>query len=91
MSTPIEPIAVPLMAAGDLVGCSRTQFKKIFVDEGLVRPVDLGARGLSVIVSELRDAVHKRAEAIRSGAIVPPIRHSHSTFCVGNARKLSFV
>lgn len=72
----VKPISIPLMRAHELVGCSRTQFKKIFVDGGLIDPVDMGARGLSVIVAEVEVAIHKRAEAIRSGAIVPPIRSS---------------
>lgn len=73
----IKPITVPLMNAHHLVGSgSRTQFKKVFVDSGLVKPVDMGARGLSVIVAEVEDAVRKRAAMIRSGEIVPPIRSS---------------
>jgi hypothetical protein len=75
----INPIAMPLMRAHELVGCSRTNFKKIFVDEGWVKPVDMGARGLSVIVAEVEDAVRKRAAMIRSGEIVPPIRNSTSS------------
>jgi hypothetical protein len=72
----VKPIAIPLMHAHQLVGCARTQFKKIFVDEGWVKPVDMGARGLSVIVAEVEEAVRKRAAMIRSGEIVPPIRSS---------------
>ncbi len=72
----LKPIAIPLMRAHQLVGSSRTQIKKIFVDGGLVDPVDMGARGLSVIVSEVEEAVRKRAAMIRSGEIVPPIRSS---------------
>jgi hypothetical protein len=70
-----KPISIPLVRAHELLGSgSRTQFKKIFVDSGLVTPVDLGGRGLSVIVAELEAAVQKRAEAIRSGEIIPPVR-----------------
>jgi hypothetical protein len=72
----IKPIAIPLQDAHQLVGCARTQFKKIFVDEGWVKPVDMGARGLSVIVAEVEEAVRKRAAMIRSGEIVPPVRSS---------------
>jgi hypothetical protein len=72
----IKPIAIPLMQAHQLVGCSRTQFKKIFVDGDLIEPVDMGARGLSVIVAEVEEAVRKRAAMIRSGEIVPPVRSS---------------
>jgi predicted DNA-binding transcriptional regulator AlpA len=72
----VKPIAIPLMQAHQLVGCSRTQFKKIFVDEHLIKPVDMGARGLSVIVTEVEEAVRKRTAMIRSGEIVPPIRSS---------------
>jgi hypothetical protein len=73
----IRPLTVPLVSAHELVGSgSRTQFKKVFVDSGLVKPVDMGARGLSVIVAEVEDAVRKRAEMIRSGALIAPIRSS---------------
>jgi hypothetical protein len=72
----VKPIAIPLMQAHLLVGSSRTQFKKIFVDGGLIDPVDMGARGLSVIVAEVEEAVRKRAAMIRSGEIIPPIRSS---------------
>jgi hypothetical protein len=73
----IKPITVPLARAHELLGSgTRTQFKKVFVDTGLIQPVDMGGRGLSVIVSELEAAVLKRAEAIRTGSLVPPIRNS---------------
>jgi hypothetical protein len=72
----VKPIAIPLMQAHQLIGCSRTQFKKIFVDGKLVEPVDMGARGLSVIVAEVEEAVRKRAAMIRSGEIVQEIRSS---------------
>lgn len=70
-----EPLTVPLQNAHELLGSgSRSQFRKTFVDTGLVVPVDMGARGLSVLVDEVRAAVRKRADMIRSGEIVPPIR-----------------
>jgi hypothetical protein len=72
----VKRITIPLNEAHQLVGSSRTQFKKIFVDGGLIDPVDMGARGLSVIVAEVEEAVRKRAAMIRSGEIVPPIRSS---------------
>jgi hypothetical protein len=71
---PAEPVAIPLVRAHELVGCSRTQFAKIWVESGLIQPVDLGGRGRSVILAELQAAIKKRTEAIRSGEIVPPIR-----------------
>jgi hypothetical protein len=70
----IEPLAVPVAKAHLLIGCSQSTFYKIWIHEGWVAPVDLGGRGRSVIVDELRAAMQKRAEAIRAGAIVPPIR-----------------
>ncbi len=77
MSESLKPITVPLMNAHELVGSgSRTQFKKVFVDTGLVKPIDMGARGLSVIVAEVEAAVLKRAEDIRSGKLVAPVRNS---------------
>jgi hypothetical protein len=70
----IEPIAIPISKAHLMVGCSQSTFYKFWIGEGLVKPVDLGGRGQSVIVDEVKAAMLKRAEAIRSGAIVPPIR-----------------
>lgn len=76
MNTQLKPIAIPLARAHELVGCSRTQFSKVWVDGGLVKPLDMGGRGLSVLLSELETAIEKRAAAIRSGELVPPIRSS---------------
>jgi hypothetical protein len=71
------PLTVSLTKAHEFLGAgSRTQFKKTWVDSGLVKPVDMGGRGLSIIVAELEEAVRKRAEMIRSGELVPPIRSS---------------
>jgi hypothetical protein len=70
----IEPLAVPVAKGHLLVGGSQSSFYKIWIGEGWVKPVDLGGRGQSVIVEEVKAAMRKRAEAIRSGAIVPPIR-----------------
>lgn len=70
----VEPIAVPLSKGHELVGVSQSSFYKIWIGEGWVEPVDLGGRGQSLLVAEVRAAAIKRAEAIRSGAIVPPIR-----------------
>jgi hypothetical protein len=70
----IEPIAVPLSKGHLLVGCSQSSFYKTWIGEGWVQPVDLGGRGESVIIDEVRAAMRKRADAIRSGTIVPPIR-----------------
>ena len=72
-----KPLSVPLARAHEVVGgISRTQFAKVYVHSGEVEPVDLGARGLSVFVDELEAAVRRRAEKIRSGELVPPIRSS---------------
>jgi hypothetical protein len=70
----IEPLAVPLSKGHLLVGCSQSAFYDKWIGEGWIKPVDLGGRGRSVIVEEVKAAMHKRAEAIRSGAIIPPIR-----------------
>jgi hypothetical protein len=72
----IEPLAVPVSKGHQLVGGSQSSFYKIWIGEGWVKPVDLGGRGQSVIVEEVKAAMIKRAEAIRSGEIVPPIRSS---------------
>ncbi|MGO9717256.1 MAG: hypothetical protein ACLPV2_09815 [Steroidobacteraceae bacterium] len=70
----IEPLAVPLSKGHLLVGVSQSSFYAKWIGEGWVKPVDLGGRGQSVLVEEVRAAMRKRAEAIRSGEIVPPIR-----------------
>jgi hypothetical protein len=69
-----EPLAVPVSKGHLLVGVSQSSFYAKWIGEGWVMPVDLGGRGQSVIVDEVRAAMRKRAEGIRSGAIVPPIR-----------------
>lgn len=74
MNQAIEPIAVPISKGHLLVGCSQSSFYKIWIGEGWVKSVDLGGRGESVLVSEVRAAALKRAEAIRAGEIVPPVR-----------------
>jgi hypothetical protein len=70
----IEPLAVPITKGHQLVGGSQSSFYKTWIGEGWVKPVDLGGRGQCVIVAEVKAAMLKRAEAIRSGEIVPPIR-----------------
>ena len=70
----IEPLAVPLSKGHLLVGCSSSAFYKTWLGEGWVKSVDLGGRGESVIVEEVKAAMRKRAEAIRTGKIIPPIR-----------------
>jgi hypothetical protein len=54
---PTEAIAVPVRRAAELVGVSRAQFYKVWVNGGLVRLIDLGARGKSVRVDDLRAVV----------------------------------
>lgn len=56
-----DSIAVPCRKAAQLVGISRTQFYKRFVWTNLVQTYDLGGRGRSVKVDELRAAVEKLA------------------------------
>lgn len=69
-----EPFAVPLSKGHLLVGVSKSCFYAKWIGEGWIKPVDLGGRGQSVIVEEVKAAMQKRAEAIRSGEIIPPIR-----------------
>jgi hypothetical protein len=70
----IEPLAVPVAKGHLLVGGSQSSFYKIWIGEGWVKPVDLGGRGQSVIVDEVKAAMRRRADAIRCGEIIPPIR-----------------
>jgi hypothetical protein len=75
----IKPITVPLMRAHELLGSgSRSQFKKVYVDTGLVKPIDVGARGLSVVIDEVHAAVRQRIADIRSGKIAPSPRTSRA-------------
>jgi predicted DNA-binding transcriptional regulator AlpA len=62
----IEPIAIPIRKAAEIVGCSRPQFYKHWIGRGLVKPVDLGARGKSIILEQLRAAI--AAEVARQQA-----------------------
>jgi hypothetical protein len=76
--TPLAPIAVPVSQAHKLVGGSRSQFYKVWIAQGWIKPIDLGGRGASVIVDEVKQAVRNRAEQIRSGAVTPPKRSARA-------------
>jgi predicted DNA-binding transcriptional regulator AlpA len=62
----VEKLAVSIPEAAQIVGVSRARFYKLWVHEGLITPVDLGARGNSVILDDLRAALQKRREVIGS-------------------------
>jgi hypothetical protein len=59
---PTEPIAVSVRRAAQLVGVSRAQFYKAWINGGLVKLIDLGARGKSVRVDDLRSVIAAKAE-----------------------------
>jgi predicted DNA-binding transcriptional regulator AlpA len=61
----IEKLAVSIPQAAQIVGVSRAKFYAMWVNQGLVTPVDLGARGRSVLMDELRAAVNARAQLAR--------------------------
>lgn len=61
----IEPIAVSIPQAAQIVGVSRAKFYQHWINGGLVQPVDLGARGRSVRLDELRAAVQTLAQQQR--------------------------
>lgn len=54
---PTDLIAVPIREAARLVGVSRVQFFKRYVWTGVVPVYDLGGRGKSVKLAELRAVV----------------------------------
>jgi hypothetical protein len=58
-----EPLAVSVCRAAELVGVSRAQFYKKWVNAGLVPLIDLGARGKSVRVADLRAVVAAKQPA----------------------------
>ncbi len=60
ISTP-KPLAVSQAQAAKLVGISRSQFWKEYIRTGRVKALDLGARGTSVLVSDLEAAIAQRA------------------------------
>jgi hypothetical protein len=58
---PTDQIAVTVRRAAELVGVSRAQFYKVWIHGGLVKLIDLGARGKSVRVADLRSVVASKA------------------------------
>lgn len=58
-SIPPDQIALPISKAAALVGLSRVQFYRKFVWSGLLPTYDIGARGRSVKVHELRAVVDR--------------------------------
>jgi len=60
-------IAVPVRRAAEMVGVSRAQFYKVWVHGGLVKLIDVGARGKSVRVDDLRAVVADRQSAVAKG------------------------
>ena len=58
-SIPSDQIALPISKAAALIGLSRVQFYRRFVWSGLLPTYDLGARGRSVKVHELRAIVDR--------------------------------
>jgi predicted DNA-binding transcriptional regulator AlpA len=61
----IEKMAVSIPQAAQIVGVSRAKFYSMWINEGLVKPVDLGARGRSVLLEELKAAIYARAHQQR--------------------------
>lgn len=57
----MERIAVSIPQAAEMVGVSRAVFYKKWVNGGLVKAVDLGARGRNVLLDELHTAVKTQA------------------------------
>jgi hypothetical protein len=72
----VEPVSIPASRGFEITGGSKSDFYKTWIGEGWVKPVDLGCRGQSVIVAEVKAAVLKRTEMIRSGEIQPRVRNA---------------
>jgi hypothetical protein len=53
-------IAVNIPRAAELIGISKAQFHKVWINTGRIQAVDLGARGRAIIVADLRVAVARR-------------------------------
>jgi hypothetical protein len=83
MGEPIKPFAILMTNAHEHAHISRTQFIKLYVKTGLIKPVDLGARGLSVVLAELEAVLAQRVADIRAGKIVPPVRTSRAVGSTG--------
>jgi predicted DNA-binding transcriptional regulator AlpA len=62
---PVERIALSIPEAAQRVGISRAKFYKTWVGGGLVKTVDLGARGQSVLIKELDAAVERHVQQQR--------------------------
>jgi hypothetical protein len=56
-----DKIADTVARCADMLNLGTSTFRREYIDTGLVTPVDLGGRGLSIILSELHAAVARRA------------------------------
>lgn len=62
-----EPIAVPILEAAKMIGLSRRQFYRVFLDTKRILPIKTGIRDRVVDVTELRSAYEKfKAESRNS-------------------------
>lgn len=53
---PVETLAVDIARAAEIVGISRAQFYRLYINPGRVRPLKTGGRDRVVDVGELRAA-----------------------------------
>jgi hypothetical protein len=58
---PLEKLADSVHNCAVSLGLGVATFREQFIKSGLVTPVDLGGRGESIIISELKAAIEKRA------------------------------
>jgi len=56
-----EKIADTVARCADMLNLGTSTFRREYIETGLVTPVDLGGRGLSIVLSDLRAAVARRA------------------------------
>jgi hypothetical protein len=57
----MDKIAAPIPEAAALVGLGVSTLRRLYIKTGLVVPVDLGGRGLSILLDDLRAAIKRRA------------------------------
>jgi hypothetical protein len=75
----MDKIAAAIPVAAELVGISESALRNNFIRTGLVVPVDLGGRGESIILADLRAAVERKAAEQRADPSLKKMRNSNAT------------
>jgi hypothetical protein len=71
-----KKIADTVARCADMLNLGTSTFRREYIQTGLVKPVDLGGRGLSIILAELHSAVARRAAEQRADPSKKKLRNA---------------